>query len=383
MIKNRNLFRLSRFVIFNFPKLLRILSKFCTPKKRVLLIKTDAIGDYILFRNFIEVVKKSDQFKDYEIDLLGNELWKDVALEYDTASISEFIFVRPNALLEAPLQIFKLGWGLFRKNYHTVLQPTYSRTLIADGLAAFTAAKEIIGFESDYEGILKKYKKRTDKFYTAKLMLPPDVYFEFDRTKYFFENILNQNIDLKGPKLDIAESERSGIMIFPGAGSIKRSWSVQNFMALTRLIMDDTSHQIYAAGGPSEQAAGDYLTENLPPERFTNLIGKTSLPELIRHIASSALIISNDSSAIHIAAATGTPSVCILGGGHYERFAPYPSHIENGPVCVYYKMPCYYCNWICKFETLGDEPFPCIANVELAEVWRATKGLLTHINNDQ
>ncbi len=374
--KNRNLYRLTRLVIFKFRLLLKFLALFRKPGKKVLVIKTDAIGDYVLFRNYIEVVKNAECFKGYQIDLLGNEVWKEIALKYDAQFIADFSFCKPIELYEAPLKILKLGWQLFRKNYAVVLQPTYTRNLIVDGLAGFTSAKKVIGFESDTVVLQQKFKRRTDKFYTRRLSLPASVYFEFERTRYFFEEVLGQPVELKGPSLDVNRNERNGVIIFPGAGVSKRGWEPSNFAALIRLIMQNSTQPVFVTGGPAEKAIGDYLTENLPPGSFTNLIGKTSLPELIELTGSAALIISNESSAIHIAAATGTPSICILGGGHYGRFAPYPDHMAFKPVCVYEKMPCYFCDWFCKFKTEENEPFPCLGNIPLSEVWRSTKELL-------
>ena len=46
-------------------------SKIIKPKS-LLLIRLDAIGDYILFRNFIEELKKDEKYKHYSITLLGN-----------------------------------------------------------------------------------------------------------------------------------------------------------------------------------------------------------------------------------------------------------------------------------------------------------------------
>jgi len=53
------------------------------------------------------------------------------------------------------------------------------------------------------------------------------------------------------------------------------------------------------------------------------LAGKTTIAQLVELIRNASLLIGNDSAAIHMAAATQTPSVCILGGGHYGRFLPY------------------------------------------------------------
>jgi len=377
LIKNRNLFRITRFILLKLPVLFRFFSKFRIPQKRVLIIKSDAIGDYILFRNFIEIVKKSEIFNDHKIDLLGNKLWQDLALQYDSAFIEDFFFIIPDDLYESPLKTIKLGWQLFKKNYQTVLQPGYARVFIADGLAGLTGAKQIIGFEGDTERINIKYKTKTDQFYTQRLQMPAGIDFEFERSKFFFENVLKQHVTITGPIIQSKNGSRHGIIIFPGTGVIKRCWDEEKFLALIKLINQHTSQPVYLAGAPHEKDIGNFLIENLPPKSINNLIGKTSLPQLVELIGSAALIIANETSAIHIAAASQTKAVCILGGGHFGRFAPYPEHIQSRLVYVYEKMECYHCNWNCKYQTGENEPYPCISNVGLEKVWQAVRQLLT------
>jgi len=376
IIKHRNLFRITRFILLKFPPLLKIFATRRTPQKRVLIIKTDAIGDYILFRNFIEIVKTSEVFKGYRIDLLGNELWQDIAIKYDRRFVDDLYFINPDNLYESPLKTFNLGWRLFKNNYQTVLQPAFSRTFIADGLAGLSAAKQIIGFEGDTERINKRYKTKTDKFYTQLLRLPHGTDFEFDRTKFFFENVLKQPVTTKGPAISGKNNKRGGIIIFPGAGAFKRSWEKEKFLDLIKLIRKHTSQPVFLAGGAAEMQIGDFLTENLPPDSIDNLIGKTSLPQLIELIGNAALVIANETSAIHIAAATKTKAICILGGGHFGRFAPYPGHMQSKPLCVYEKMECYNCNWSCKFQTKETEPYPCISGISPGKVWVETLQLL-------
>ena len=277
---------------------------------------------------------------------------------------------------EAPLKTLKLGWRLFKRNYGVVICPAYTRTFINDGIAALSAAKQIIGYEGDTELIYEKYKKRTDKFYTQKLLLPAASYFEFDRNKFFFETILDQQITLTGPFIKNNARFRNGITIFPGAGTIKRSWEPSKFVELIKLIKSHTDHPVYLAGGAGEIAAGNYIVENLSPQSVNNLIAKTSLAQLVELVGNSTLVIANETSAVHIAAAIQTKAVCILGGGHFKRFAPYPEYIENKPLCVYEKMDCYCCNWNCIFPTEKFNPHPCISNVTLDAVWLATQQLL-------
>ena len=365
----RNLFRLSRFILLKVPYVFRLIARFRSPQKRLLIIKADAIGDYILFRNFIELVKNSEKFKDHRIDLIGNKLWQDIALTYDREFIDNFIFLNLNDLYTAPLQTFKLGWRLFLNNYQTVLQPTYTRTLVGDGIAALTGSRNIIGFESDLEGILQRYKTKTDKFYSLLVSDDANTRFEFDRTKFFFETVLGQKLTIQKPYLPVEKKAKNGIVIFPGAGAAKRSWEPGKYLELIQLIIKHTSKQVILAGGPGEIETGETLMKELPPDRVTNFIDQTSLTELIGLIADAELVVSNETSAIHIAAAVDTRAVCILGGGHFGRFAPYPENIQNSPVCLFEKMDCFNCNWQCIYKTAQNEPFPCISALSVEKVW--------------
>lgn len=380
-IKNRKLFRLTRFVLLKLPAAFKFLAMFRKPAKRLLLIKTDAIGDYILFRNFIEILKKSEKYRDYQIDLLGNKIWRDLNETYDKQYLGETYFINPNSFYEAPLRTLKQGWQLFKSRYEVVLQPTYTRVFINDGFAALTAAKQIVGYGSDNEGIFPRYKKKTDKFYTQLLPLPKESYFEFNRNVFFFETVLGEKIDLKAPQIKTNVANKKGIAILPGAGAFKRGWEGEKFLELIKQLLQQTEEPIYLIGGPGEVKHGEFLMQNLPKDSIENRINRTTLPQLIDNIGSSNLLIANDTSAIHIAVATQTPSVCILGGGHFDRFVPYPAGTPNAPVCVYEKMPCYNCNWICIYKTEANEPFPCISAVTLENVWQAVLPLIAKTSN--
>ncbi len=52
------------------------------PSNSLLIVRLDAIGDYILFRNFLKVIRNSEKFNNYTITLCGNTLWKDIFYEY-------------------------------------------------------------------------------------------------------------------------------------------------------------------------------------------------------------------------------------------------------------------------------------------------------------
>jgi ADP-heptose:LPS heptosyltransferase len=101
------------------------------------------------------------------------------------------------------------------------------------------------------------------------------------------------------------------------------------------------------------------------------LSGKTTLQELAELIRGAEILISNETSAVHIAAAVGTNSVCILGGGHFGRFLPYPKHVKGArPIVADKYMPCFNCNWKCEWPHEPSGAVPCVTGVSIEQVLR-------------
>jgi ADP-heptose:LPS heptosyltransferase len=109
----------------------------------------------------------------------------------------------------------------------------------------------------------------------------------------------------------------------------------------------------------------------LTSRRVINLAGKSSLSELVEIIRMAELLVGNETSAIHISSAVGTPSICLLGGGHFGRFVPY--EFDDGqsgvaPVPAFHKMDCFGCNWQCTQRYAPGDAVPCIAGIEVEQV---------------
>src|SRR6185295_16195827 len=91
-----------------------------TKKNTLLVVRIDSIGDYILFRNFIQELKNSEKFRNYKITLCGNTWWKDLAEKLDADYIDAFMWVDYAKMTEDTYR-FNLYKKIFLSRFHTVI----------------------------------------------------------------------------------------------------------------------------------------------------------------------------------------------------------------------------------------------------------------------
>ena len=200
--------------------------------KSILIIRLDAIGDYVLFRNFIEVLRKSSDYRDYRITLLGNVVWRSLGEELDSGYVDEFIWLdRDRFVADFAYRSEKLK-EINNPGYEIVLSPVYSRGFVySDMIVRLVNAKHKIGSEGGLSNMLKWQKRRGDRYYTRLIPARDGVLFEFDRNKEFFEGFLQVRLDLQKPTIVPPKREcpfelpRRYAVLFIGASSRFRKWS--------------------------------------------------------------------------------------------------------------------------------------------------------------
>lgn len=306
-----------------------------TDSNRILLLKLDKIGDYILFRNFIEEISKQQPAS--KLVLCGNIAWKELAEKLDGEFISNFIWVDPARL---PEDVYR--FSVYKKVRHAccykIINCSYSRTNESDKIIVFSGANERIGFHGDETNIIPEIKKWNDTKYTMLVPSPNKCMFEFYRNKLFFEYLIGRKIQIDRPTIKTnqsgADKNAQYIVIFPSAGHDTRRWSVSNFAKLCTSLFPLYELPVVVCGTKDEMAYGEEII-SLSGAYVTNCMGKYSLYETITVIQNAALIVTNDSGPLHLAMAVMTPTVCISNGNHFERFCPYPKDMEMPLTVVY------------------------------------------------
>ena len=108
------------------------------------------------------------------------------------------------------------------------------------------------------------------------------------------------------------------VLLFPDSRRPEKEWP--HFAQLTALLLEKFPSKNILWLGQGKTVPDPAW----PRDRFANLQGKTSLPEVAHLIGRAGLVVCNDSGPLHIAAATNTPVLGIFGPTDPQRYGPYP-----------------------------------------------------------
>ncbi|MGC4075190.1 MAG: glycosyltransferase family 9 protein [Nibricoccus sp.] len=86
-------------------------------------------------------------------------------------------------------------------------------------------------------------------------------------------------------------------------------------------------------------------------------------------ILDARIVISTDTGSAHVAIVHDRPMVGLLGGGQFGIFAPWS--VSDRQTWVSHSLPCYGCNWNCKFERAH-----CVTDIPLPAIHDAIDGVL-------
>ena len=136
------------------------------------------------------------------------------------------------------------------------------------------------------------------------------------------EAVLRFRAVLRARNLD---PESPVIAVAPGSAWATKRWTVEGYAALLIGLERelDTIPVLLGARGDAPYAEAIVRAAGVG----INLVGETDLCMLVAAIDQSAVLVANDSAAVHIAVARGTPIVAIFGPTVPQQgFAPYTNH---------------------------------------------------------
>ena len=160
----------------------------------LVIIKTDNIGDYILFRNFLPILRKNKRFHKSKITLVANKAYKNLFNTFDKKFVNRVIWIDREKFLYNLIYRVKILIKLRSSNYHSLICPIYSRDFfICDWISNWIISNKKITFMGDISNQLKIQKKISDGWYNNlfKNKINKNI-FEFENNKKFFEFFLKK-----------------------------------------------------------------------------------------------------------------------------------------------------------------------------------------------
>lgn len=352
-------------------------------KIEILLVKVFAIGDFVLWLDVAADLRRLYPPESYRLVLLGNTIWSDLAqhLPY----FDEVITVEKKRLNYDLLYRLKV-WRFLRERCWTIaIQSDYSREfLYGDSVVRMSGAIERIGSKGDLLNQFAWQKRISNLWYTRLIPSSDLPLMELERNAEFIRGLGVRDFQSSLPRLDIPDAlpmdfvAQDYFVIVPGAGASIRQWPLEFFAEIVNRIKSEYVLTPVLCGAPDEEIFAAKLIHHLSCS-VEDWSGKTSMMELVAIIRGARFVLGNESGAIHIAAAVGTPAFCIAGGGHWGRFIPY--QIENIPtsplpVSIKHQMDCFCCNWKCCFKVADGKPVRCIEQISVDDVWTTVECFL-------
>jgi predicted lipopolysaccharide heptosyltransferase III len=128
------------------------------------------------------------------------------------------------------------------------------------------------------------------------------------------------------------------VVVQPGARYWFKAWPVERFAELVDRLAEEKQCQVLIGGSRAEIELAQAVTR-LCRSRPVIIAGEADVRTFAAVLKRSALFVGNDTGAMHIAAAVGTPTVGLFGPSDPREWGP-----RGGPTEVLYKgLDCRAC----------------------------------------
>ncbi len=357
-------------------------------RPRIVMIRPDALGDVILWSSAFTILQELYPRSTYQWVWVGNPAWFDLVDLFGV--FEEKIRVDPTRFRSLSGLLYRAAtlWQIARAKADLVLHPVRSREFtVGDALARAFNSPVKVASSGDTVNSAGWRLGLADRAYSDLLSWTGPSH-ELEFTKRFLNHLgrnrisarkdtefapdLRPLLDRTHPAIDLAG--RDYFVVLPGAGWTGREWGILNFLEAALQIQNSKGWLCIWAGSSVDKERHSSIVAKHGGMNNLNLMGKTSLPELLELIGGARMILTNETGSAHLGAACSIPTVAVTGGGHFGRFAPW------GTIrAVHHKLPCYGCDWNCIYPPKKGQPVPCIVGVQIEQVLESVENFFSPV----
>ena len=157
-----------------------------------------------------------------------------------------------------------------------------------------------------------------------------DSFFGFSETLGIKEHLYQWNIPIPDEARALAQqhisNDKPALVISPCSSMAYRNWHAVGYAAVADYAAEKYNMQVILTGGPSEieRQYGHDITQAVK-HPVTNLIGQTSLKQLLAILEQAQAVIAPDAGPAHMATAVSTPVIGLYAATNPDRARPYLS----------------------------------------------------------
>lgn len=386
IIQKKNKLKNLKILLYYFDSVVLLFSK--RPKykkekrKKVLIVYNLALGDGVIFNCSARDYQKIYPKKEYEITFLCQNGVQNLYLDH---SLFEHI-VHLDFMKAAinPWYRIKVIKRIREVYYDIVVDPIGIFECTTNVLMTrVSVARKKIGI-IDYNKEIYLPKKYISKIYDTTYSIEKDRILPLIE---YYQEVIHlisegkithsvgfRKLDVLTPKIKIPKNY---FVIFPSASIELKRWPIERYRELAHRIYEATKIPLVVCGTSIDQECVELLIEDLGIE-VINLVGKTNLNDYFCIIKNAKFVVTNDTSAYHIAVVNETPVVIISGGYDFDRYIKYDFKRKNEfkkPYIVAKEKKCFNCNEFCPYFTKEDKTWKCLNEITVDMVWNKLKEL--------
>ncbi len=280
--------------------------------KRILIVRTDRIGDVLLSTPVIKAMR--DSYPNAYIAMVISPYAKDIV--EGNPYLDEVIIYDKDGKHKSLRRSIKFAHNLKKKRFDLslILHPTNRAHLITffAGIPKRIGYNRKLGFLlTDKIKHIKQFGEKHELEYNLDLVrylgIEPkdkDLFIPLKpESEVWIEDIFRQE--------GIKETDKL-LAIHPGASCPSKIWPNERFAEAADRLIEKYGFKVLVVAGPKDIKISEAVMRNMQHPAI-NLAGKTSVSQLASLLKRTQLFISNDSGPVHIAFAAGTPVISIFG----------------------------------------------------------------------
>lgn len=294
--------------------------------KRILLVRTDRIGELLLTTPAIGAIRKA--FPKAKITIVVNPFSADVMEGSPFAdSIIEF---DPKGFNRSFIERLKFFRAIKRARFDLVI--IFNPSKFFNILTFLSGIPVRVGYDRKW-GFLLSHKMKDRKYLCEK----HEIEYNLDLVR-----LIGVNTDNKNPyfpldnlaedtikdifKDNSIEADDLLIAVHPATSNPDKMWPLDKFAQISDRLISEFGVKIVLIGAEEEKKISDEVRSKME-NGVLDLTGALSIKETGSILKKCKLLVSNDSGPVHIAAAVGTPTIVFFGedrpGGSSKRWGPY------------------------------------------------------------